>query len=174
VAKDLRLGAIVAIVNRVRNKTGQLGKIQLQKLIYFLQQTGVPLGYRFEIYHYGPYSFELSDQISSLDSLGVLSVVADPSGYGFDIRVGPHGNKYEVDTRYDAKINEVIERFGSDTPANLEVKSTLHFVNKVLKKHSGGNPSETLVVSKVKELKPRFSDEFVTKRYKDLKKLKML
>src|SRR5437588_9583011 len=100
VALAMRVNAIVSLVQGIQKKSDQLGKTQLQKLVYFLQETGVPLGYKFEIYHYGPYSFELADEVGSLDSLGVLSLVADPSGYGFHIYVGSHGSKYRIDDKY--------------------------------------------------------------------------
>jgi uncharacterized protein YwgA len=34
---------------------GYLGRTALQKILYFLQTSGVPMRYRFDIYHYGPY-----------------------------------------------------------------------------------------------------------------------
>ena len=34
---------------------GYLGRTALQKIVYFLQISGVPMRYRFDIYHYGPY-----------------------------------------------------------------------------------------------------------------------
>jgi uncharacterized protein len=169
VAEQMRVDAIVSLVQAVQNKTDQLGKIQLQKLVYFLQETGVPLGYKFEIYHYGPYSFELSDQMSSLDSLGVLSINSDPSGYGFNIKVGTHGAKYKIDKKYSPKVEYIAKAFGSETPAKLEVKSTAHFVSKVLRKQ-GKNLPEALIVAKVKELKPKFTDRFISDCYQELKK----
>jgi uncharacterized protein YwgA len=171
-AQEMRVDAIVSLVQGVHKKTGQLGKIQLQKLVYFLQETGVPLNYKFEIYHYGPYSFELADDMSSLDSLGVLSVAADPGGYGFDIHVGAHGSKYRIDKRYIPKIEDVISKFGADTPAKLEVKSTVHFVNRVLNKQM--RPSEKTVVAKVKELKPRFTEKFISDCYQELKGIRLI
>ena len=83
--KELKIAAIVALLQNVR---ARLGKIQVQKLVYFAQDCGVPLGYKYEIYHYGPYSFELSHDLDSLDSLGVLNVDSDPNGFGFNISVG--------------------------------------------------------------------------------------
>jgi uncharacterized protein YwgA len=172
-AQDMRREAIISLVQGVHKKTDQLGKIQLQKLVYFLQEAGVPLDYKFEIYHYGPYSFELADEMSSMDSLGVLSVAADPSGYGFNINVGSHGSKYRIDKRYLPKIDDVISNFGADTPAKLEVKSTVHFVNKVLKKQVR-NPQEKVVVAKVRELKPRFTEAFISECFHELKGVRLI
>lgn len=171
--QDMKVGAIVALVQGVHRKTDKLGKIQLQKLVYFLQETGVPLDYEFEIYHYGPFSFELSDQMNFWDSLGVLSIAADPTGYGFSINVGSHGSKYRIDNKYSPRIDYVVEKFGSDSPAKLEVKSTVHFVNKVLKKQMKNLP-EKLVVGKVKELKPQFTDSFISDCYQELKGLRLV
>ncbi|MGB8006525.1 MAG: hypothetical protein WCF48_05295 [Terriglobales bacterium] len=173
VTQDVRVDAIVSLVQGVHHKTDQLGKIQLQKMIYFLQETGVPLGYKFEIYHYGPYSFELSDQMSSLDSLGVLAIGADPSGYGFNIKVGSHASKYQIDKKYSPKLDYIVNKFGTDSPAQLEVKSTVHFVNKVLKKQMKSLP-EKLVVEKVKELKPRFTEKFISDCYGELKAMRLV
>jgi len=69
--KELRVASIVGLV---QNAPSRLGKTQVQKLVYFAQQSGMPLQYKYEIYHYGPYSFELSHELGSLDSLGVINV----------------------------------------------------------------------------------------------------
>jgi uncharacterized protein YwgA len=61
--KELRVAAIVALV---QNAQARLGKTQVQKLVYFAQDCGIPLEYKYEIYHYGPYSFELSHDLGSL------------------------------------------------------------------------------------------------------------
>ncbi len=63
--KELRINVIVFIVETLRKRDIDLGKIQFQKLIYFLQEIGIPSGYRYEIYHYGPYSFELAQELNS-------------------------------------------------------------------------------------------------------------
>src|ERR1700688_2767231 len=102
--RDLRTAAIVELV---QNTHARLGKTQVQKLVYFAQQSGVPLGYKYEIYHYGPYSFELSHDLGSLDSLGVLNVDSDPAGFGFDISVGKFAERLKVEPNYKKTIETV-------------------------------------------------------------------
>ena len=34
---------------------GFLGRTAIQKIVYFLQVLGVPMRYRFEVFHYGPF-----------------------------------------------------------------------------------------------------------------------
>jgi uncharacterized protein len=163
---DLKVAAIVSLVENAQ--TRRLGKTQLQKLVYFLQAAGVPLGYEYEIYHYGPYSFELSYDMDSLDSLGVLKVDSDPSGFGFDISLGKFSERFKLDSKYKKKLDRVILELGSDNPARLEVKATIHFVKSVLGQCD--EDSQSKIVKKVKALKPRFTEEFIKQCYSDLRR----
>lgn len=142
----------------------KLGKIQLQKLVYFAQNYGLPLRYKFEIYHYGPYSFELSNDLGSLDALEIVNVQSDPNGYGYQISAGKFADKFTLTGKYQKKVDRVIKQFGSDTTAQLEVKATIHFVSSVVK-------SKKEVIQKVHALKPRFTKEFIKASYSDLKQL---
>jgi uncharacterized protein YwgA len=162
----LRATSIVALIANAR--TRPLGKTQLQKLVYFLQRAGVPLNYTFEIYHYGPYSFELSQEMSSLDSLGVLSIESEPGGYGFDIRLGKFAERFTLDDKYRRKFDKVLDQFGTSTAAQLEVMATIHFVNAVMKKRSQN--TTPAVIKQVKALKPRFNDHFIKGCYSDLQR----
>jgi uncharacterized protein len=162
--KELRVAAIVALV---QNTQTRIGKTQVQKLVYFAQDCGVPLEYRYEIYHYGPYSFELSHDLGSLDSLGVINIDSAPGGFGFDISVGKFAEKFRLEPKHLKKVEKVINEFGSNTPAQLEVKATIHFVHSVIKKKLSGK-AKSEVIQRVRALKPRFSEEFVKKCYSDL------
>src|SRR5699024_6076718 len=50
------------------------GKVGFQKLVYFSQEAGVPLGYRFGIHLYGPYSPTLDNDIQSMEMEGILNL----------------------------------------------------------------------------------------------------
>src|SRR4051812_26829490 len=52
--------------------SGYLGRTALQKILYFLQILGVPMRYRFEIYHYGPYCDRIYRDVELLLADGVL------------------------------------------------------------------------------------------------------
>lgn len=166
--KELRIAAVVALAQNARAK---LGKTQVQKLVYFLQDCGVPLEYEYEIYHYGPYSFDLARELNSLDSLGVLKVQSDPSGFGFDISVGKFADRFKLDPKYQKKVEKVVSQFGLNTAAELEAKATIHFVHSVVeekKTTSGSMRSE--VIKRVCALKPHFSKDFVKSCYVDLQR----
>jgi uncharacterized protein YwgA len=159
---ELRIPTIVALL---ANSRSILGKIQLQKLVYFSQNDGLPLKYLFEIYHYGPYSFELSNDLGSLDALEIVRVQSDPNGYGFQISTGKFADKYTLPPKYQKKIDKVINQFGADSTTKLEVKATIHFVSSVV---SGKNE----IIQKVHALKPRFTKEFIQQSYSELKQMK--
>jgi len=164
---EIQIATMVELVKQAKRKTQQLGKTQFQKLVYFCQDRGIPLGYKYEIYHYGPYSFQLSDDMSSLDSLGVLNVGTDSGGFGFHIELGQFAGKYELQRRYLLIMDQVISKLGSNTPAQLEVKATIHFVHRVMK--SRGAASESTVASKVRNLKPQFADTFIHQCFRELR-----
>jgi uncharacterized protein YwgA len=169
--KELRVAAIVALVQGAQTR---LGKTQMQKLVYFLQDHRVPLEYEYEIYRYGPYSFDLSHDLGSLDSLSILNVENDPGGFGFHISIGKFAEKFKLESKYQKKVEKVINDFGLNTPAQLEVKATIHFVHSVVKEAVSSAKMKSEVITKVRALKPRFSQDFIKSCYSDLERLRWL
>jgi len=51
-----------------------VGKVRLQKLVYLLDQLGVPTGFSFTYHHYGPFSEELAESVEDDVVFGRLSV----------------------------------------------------------------------------------------------------
>src|SRR5579859_7137684 len=70
--------ALLAYLIKTYTETskGTLGRTILQKLCYFAKASGVPLPFRFEIYHYGPFSQEILDRT---DALLLDDVIVDRS-----------------------------------------------------------------------------------------------
>lgn len=53
-------------------------KTKLQKLVFLIdKEKGINIGYSFRPYIYGPYSFELSDDLDVLKSLQLIQVEAE-------------------------------------------------------------------------------------------------
>lgn len=158
---ELRIPAIVSLLTTSRVK---LGKIQLQKLVYFAQNNGLPLKYTFQIYNYGPHSFELSNDLGSLDALEIVNVQNDPNGHSFQISTGKFADKFVLPVKYQKKLEKIIDQFGSEKTATLEVKATIHFVSSVVK-------GKREIVQKVHALKPRLTKEFIRQSYSELKQM---
>src|SRR5713226_6861666 len=55
---------------------GYLGRTAIQKIVYFLQVLNVPMRYRFEVFHYGPFC---STILGDLEWLMADDVIADIS-----------------------------------------------------------------------------------------------
>src|SRR5260370_18746724 len=54
------------------NFDGFRGRTALQKILYFLQISGVSMQYRFDLYHYGPYCDLISRDVELLLADGVI------------------------------------------------------------------------------------------------------
>lgn len=70
----LRKAALVSeLLDRIRANNSWAGPVHLQKSMFFLQEMrGVPLDFEFVLYRYGPYSFELQDEIEYIRVSGIL------------------------------------------------------------------------------------------------------
>ena len=70
----LRKAALFSeLLDRILVNNSWAGPVHLQKSMFFLQEMReVPLGYEFVLYRYGPYSFELQDEIEYIRGSGIL------------------------------------------------------------------------------------------------------
>jgi uncharacterized protein YwgA len=144
---------------------GDLGKTKLQKLTYFLQEAfGLPLGYRFQMYHYGPYSFDLDDELSRTKTLGYVDVEPDPDGYGFHIL--PINTAPETPGSYAERVEAVVERFGHLDAGQLELLATLHFVQITTQVND-----EERVMKLTQSLKPKYPFDRIRDSSRQLKEL---
>lgn len=126
-------GPIIAYLVREATKQRTPGKKAVQKLVYFVQEAGVPLGFRYGIHLFGPYSPALSEFIDGQISDGTLQCERD--GMSTLITPGPGCEmviKRGLDkiNPYKNVIDRVILDFAGRTPLDLEILSTVHFVAK--------------------------------------------
>ena len=163
--KELRL----AILHKVISELDDVGKTQMQKLAYFLQEAfNVPTKYHFKMHHYGPYSDELDTDMARLRITGYIDIQRDPQGYGFHITSRDDNPPEEWEgliEDYDESIDYVIRAFGNRKPAELELAATIHFVNNL-----APGASKEDVLKTVKALKPRFVEPYIQSHYSKLEK----
>jgi len=143
------------IISCIAQKHPEIGKTAIMKCVYFLQELKkVPLDYDFEIYTYGPYSSEVMEEIDFARQTGLIEVkwVDYPNGmHGYQVSALKN-----VTTSYDKQIEEVVNTFGSKTAKELELLSTILFVQKSYNKNKWGKNRDSLCAT-VQEIKPRFS-----------------
>jgi len=79
---DLQRSAIVAtLVKDCRARNGFCGETMVQKSVFVMQELlKVPLGFDFQLYIYGPFSFELQRHLGSM--MADDMIVLQPTEYG--------------------------------------------------------------------------------------------
>jgi uncharacterized protein YwgA len=159
--QELRAAIIHALVTRL----GDVGKIKIQKLVYFLQEAyRVPLGCRFYLHYYGPYSEDVETGISNLKFMGYVSVEPDPDGYGFHVRsISPGEDAWnQIVGSFEEKMGDAIQKLGTMEAWKLELMATIHYVSTSL------DLPKREVVSVVTRLKPKFEADFVETTFREL------
>jgi hypothetical protein len=154
-----RLATIVALVE----KKHPLGRTAVMKLCYFLQALrSVQLGYRFRLYSYGPFDARVLSDISTAETLGGIEskTVLYPSGYGYEISPAANtafvkGLGSDFITQNETQIDWVVERFGGLASAELELLSTIVYVDREYAQARAKQTKEG-IAEKVREIKPHF------------------
>ena len=174
-----RLAMIAYLAQNAPNKW--IGRTALMKYMYFLQiLKGVPLGYHFTLYSYGPFDSSVLHDLGSAEALGLVesALEAYPSGYGYRIE-----SKIEADevrelggdllSKNRDEVDWVLKEFGGSNVAELELESTIVFVEREASK---GDTLFTVhdLVGQVRDVKPHFSRVEIEQRVGRLQKLDLL
>ena len=115
-------------------------RLRYQKLVYLLQASGVPIGYRFNWYIRGPYSPGLANSLYNISTN--QSVFEETSKIKFK-------NQDEI----DKKISKLVDTLGDNinNPDYLEIIGSLSYIKKndpLLKKNRES------IIKRLIELKP--------------------
>lgn len=91
------------------------------------------IGYKFVIYKHGPFSFELSSELSSMRATNIIELAFPHLGYGPSIKATDFGKRvYEINkdniVAFDTVVEFVSEWFGSRDVRYLERITTAYFV----------------------------------------------
>jgi uncharacterized protein len=153
----------LAVITWLAENAGGLGRTALMKYCYFLQVVcGVPLGYRFSLYSYGPFDSDVLSDLDITESMAGVksSVVYYPGGYGYRIEPGDRADRMKQlgETFIGAhrkQLQWVVDQFRGWDAANLELASTLVYSDR-----EAFRKGEALTISelsrRVRDLKPRF------------------
>lgn len=160
--RESRMALISVLANLSPQKC--LGRTAVMKLLYFLQTVrNVPLGYRFTLYSYGPFDSDVLADLENAETLGVVdsTVVPYSGGYGYQIKVGAgarwlQNRSLRFLKKYERDVRWVVRKFGSLSTAQLELVSTVIFVDRELSENQE-ELSADAVAEIVKEIKPHFS-----------------
>ena len=158
----LRTGVIAGLVLRKADKS--LGRTTLMKMCYFLQELkGVPLGYDFRLFTYGPYDSDVMGDLSQARDAGAVAekLVTYGRGYGYDITPGSRAERWHqrlADTlpAVAQAVADVASEFGHYNAGELELRSTILFVDREFHRDGTEATLET-VAQRVHDVKPHFT-----------------
>jgi uncharacterized protein YwgA len=166
---------IAATVNAAatRNPECYLGRTALQKLLYFMKVTGVPMKYTFSIYHFGPFCQNIGDDVDWLLADDVISDESPDPGYS---NYRPNKGWAELESRFSAElstyrpaINNVCHALSDLSPNTLELIATLDFSFRWVKARGGLGPWRQAAVEKFRCIKKdKFADADIQKWYDSL------
>ncbi len=156
--KDSQREALVLeFVRRLKAAGSWCGETHVQKSTYFLQELmTVPLGFNFIFYKHGPYSFDLNDQLTALQSNGLVDLRSHEP-YGPHLHASPAGAEYlglfpKTIARYEQALGFVVDKLARRNVAELERLATALYVRKELP-----NDDEETRARRVTQLKPHVS-----------------
>ncbi|MEW4528229.1 hypothetical protein [Maioricimonas sp. JC845] len=145
------------------------GRTVLMKWAYLLQVLrGVPLGYRFSLYNYGPYDASVLSDLASAVSQGAIreNTVHYRAGSGYEYRPvpGTTAGLYEDAepqlTPLDDDIEWVLSEFGDSSASELELVATIVFARREMLRKGQPCSRETLC-RRVRAIKPQFDETYI-------------
>lgn len=169
----LRLAVLSSLVKDAPQKPGRTA---LMKFAYLLQTVrGVPLGYRFELYNYGPYDSTVLSDLSQAATLKAIKseTVCYPTGYGYEYTTNDSGhlalrNKIAGElAKHEDDIEWVLKTFGSASASRLELISTIIFAEREMRRKRQERSKEELC-RRVKRIKPHFTEEIIAETIDEL------
>lgn len=151
--------ALLSLLNREMLKRGSwCGETHIQKAAFLLQEMlGVDMGYEFILYRHGPFSFELRDELVSMQADQLLELVVRQQGYGPTYFPTQFSERFlerfpKTTSRYLERVHFVSDELGDKGVVELEKLATAFFITNRGRSTDVEDRSQRLV-----ELKPHIS-----------------
>jgi uncharacterized protein len=150
---------------------GYLGRTAIQKIIYFLQVQDVPMRYRFEVAHYGPFCNAILGDSEWLAADGVI-VESSPKpekyskftpGPACDELIAKHAAKLK---QYEETVKSTVKALLPLRPDHLELIATLDYAFRETKAAVGKEPPKEKVIARFREFKgEKFKEKEIADTY---------
>ncbi len=170
-----KYGIIAELAYRLNHLGLRFGKTALQKLVYLLQELyNIKVGYDYSLYTYGPFSSELLSDLDFVESLNGVDVGFIPEIQGYEIFPGKANESVRMKAKdfldtVSENIEKIINEFGDFTAKELELRSTIIFVNRDLISKGKSNVLGELI-NLVQAIKPHFSKDEIDQALSELEK----
>lgn len=141
--------AVIAhVVEDWYEQTGEyIDRTVLQRLMYFLKASGVPLAINHRIHYYGPYSHEVTDRIEWLEIRDVIQ--NNSSNSRSQYRPGTNAQnpireycQKLLDFKHD--IDEVMRELSQQSPRQMELLASVSFVQGTAMRGDDNNDERTI------------------------------
>jgi hypothetical protein len=154
--------AIVAALDaKLAERDSWCGETHLQKSVYFAQELlGVPTGFDYILYKFGPFSRELRGELGTMQADGFLHLVVQPAPYGPTLRVTDAARRQLIARwpktlkRHGARLNFIADKLGGLGVGALERLATALWVWR-----ESPEDDETALAQRMHDLKPHVSVE---------------
>jgi len=166
-----RYAVVLLVIEELRRKGSCCGETHIQKTVYFLERLfeGV-LDYQFILYKYGPFSFNLRDDLGIMESMGVIKVVSQPS---HSPKIIPSKLAKKVKelfpktlTCVKEKVEFITDKLASKNVFELETLATSLYVESKL-----SNNSDLEKAQEITRLKPHVSLREASEKLKEVKQI---
>lgn len=163
------LGLICVLVEKSESRR-PAGRTALMKFAYLLKEIKkVPLDYRFRLHIYGPFDSRLLGDLDYAKALGAVKSSLEHFPGGYSYRYAPGDKIGELKERardfleeYDEEINWVVEEFGARDAGELEMISTIVFVDRGAERRGSPNSLDDLAKRALK-IKPHLERSVIRK-----------
>ena len=153
-----------------------LGRTAIQKILYFLQVGGVPMRYRFDIYHYGPYCDRITRDVDLLIADDVLKDASANStrysNYQASTSAGELLDRFAEDIlEYKSEIEKIVKSLLPLEPTHLELLATLDYLYRQENAAGGSESLKAKVIERfIKVKKDKFPHEKISQTYDSMVK----
>ena len=133
----------------------QIGKTIVQKMMYLLTREGT-VDFNYSMYHYGPYSSEVSGELNFASSAGIVNINwVDDKGYFINSTQKLENFKNLLTDQDTQVIDELVKKFGRFNAIELSLIATAFFLK------DNFNVLDVKLAEVVHDAKPKYSHEYI-------------
>jgi hypothetical protein len=172
-----KLDSVALITQLVARAPTRPGRTALMKCLFFLKVLkNLPLPYSFRLYTYGPFDSDVLDDLQYAEALGAVegTLVAYPGGRGYEYLRGPKAEEVEKQakeflSRHKGSIDWVLKEFGNRSAIDLEMASTLVYIDRAMINEKKTTATIAVLTRKVHDVKPHLALDTIEREARALK-----
>jgi uncharacterized protein YwgA/O-acetyl-ADP-ribose deacetylase (regulator of RNase III) len=152
------LVAVAEIVNRLESQRYHwpVGRVMLQKIVYFATVAGLPTGLEFVAASFGPYAADLKAAVGRMQNNGLI--IERHRGQMFEVLSGPaladaRAAYRDQVAQWDDLINRIVDLAARFNNREAELAATVHYTADDLRNRLGRPPTIAEVIDAVGEWK---------------------